>query len=148
VASPTSPNYEDVGLTNGVTVFYVVTAQDARFESVYSSEVAATPTAAPGVIPAEIRLEPDRLPAECLLSTCQTDDDDDDDDDDDPDPHAGSSGRRAGGGKRPRSIDPPTVRPGPGQARLVYHAILTWTATACPSLAPVRVGPGCRCSAE
>ena len=46
-------------LTNGVTVYYVVTALDARFESGYSAEVAATPTA-PRTIEAEVRYAPDR----------------------------------------------------------------------------------------
>ena len=65
VADVTEPEYLDPGLMNGVTVYYVVTALDARHESGYSSEVAATPQGA-SVVQAEIRLSPDAVDAECL----------------------------------------------------------------------------------
>jgi hypothetical protein len=73
VAAPVSPAYEDLGLTNGVTVYYVVTAQDGRFESAPSAEVAATPSAEPPFLAADVRIVPDRLRAECLFSRCATD---------------------------------------------------------------------------
>jgi hypothetical protein len=76
VAEVTATELEDVGLANGVTVYYVVTALDARFESAYSAEVAATPTPPPpGVVTAEVGYVPARLAAECLL--CRECDDDD-----------------------------------------------------------------------
>jgi fibronectin type 3 domain-containing protein len=44
----TDTTYSDIGLTNGVTYFYVLTATDTSAnESVYSSEVSATPQAGP-----------------------------------------------------------------------------------------------------
>jgi hypothetical protein len=77
VADVTALEFADLGLANGVTVYYVVTALDSRFESAYSTEVAATPTAPPpGVLTAEIEYSPASLRAECLL--CGECDDDDD----------------------------------------------------------------------
>jgi hypothetical protein len=101
-ATPT-PSFLDAGLPNDFTVRYVVTAVDARFESVYSAEVAATPTAPPpDVIPAEVRFTPATIDGECLVAECDDDrrdphdrpdlgvlprhgDDDDDDDDEEDD---------------------------------------------------------------
>ena len=40
--SPALPTFADAGLVNGITQYYVVTAVDLRFESPFSSEVAAT----------------------------------------------------------------------------------------------------------
>ena len=60
-----SPTSIDTGLANGVTVFYVVTALDAHFESARSGEVAATPR--PAVLAAQIRFTPSTIAAECLL---------------------------------------------------------------------------------
>jgi fibronectin type 3 domain-containing protein len=49
----TSASFEHTGLTNGVAVFYVVTASNAEGESAASNEVSATPDAgAPAVPPA------------------------------------------------------------------------------------------------
>ena len=49
IAAPTTAAYLDVGLTNGVTYYYVVSFVIAGSESVNSSEVNATPMAASGV---------------------------------------------------------------------------------------------------
>jgi hypothetical protein len=49
-----------------VTVYYVVTARDAQFESGYSNEAAATPQGS-GAIPAEVRLVPAEVQGECVL---------------------------------------------------------------------------------
>ena len=69
VAVVSAPALTDPGRTNGVTVYYVVAALDARFESDHSAEVAATPVAPPpAVIPAEVRLRPASISSECLLS--------------------------------------------------------------------------------
>jgi hypothetical protein len=65
IADVVAPSHEDAGLANGVTVYYVVTALDARFESGTSSEVAATPTGST-TLPAEVRLWPDEVAAGCL----------------------------------------------------------------------------------
>jgi len=43
IASPTTANYTDSGVTNGTTYFYVVSALNANGESANSSEVKATP---------------------------------------------------------------------------------------------------------
>jgi hypothetical protein len=59
------PRFRDTGRANGITVFYVVTATDARFESRPSAEVAATPQ--PGVLAAQVSLSPDALAGECLV---------------------------------------------------------------------------------
>ena len=76
VATTPTPSFVDLGLANGVTVRYVVTAVDARFESVYSAEVAATPTAPPpSIITAQVRFTPSAIEGACLVA----DDDDDDD---------------------------------------------------------------------
>jgi fibronectin type 3 domain-containing protein/flagellar hook assembly protein FlgD len=64
-ATVTALGFTDGGLANGVTVYYVVTALDARFESARSGEVAATPR--PPVMPAAIRFDPAVIDAECLL---------------------------------------------------------------------------------
>jgi subtilase family serine protease/flagellar hook assembly protein FlgD len=65
VATVDVPAFTDTGLANGVTVFYVVTALDARFESAHSGEVAATPR--PAILAAEVHVAPGSLPSECLL---------------------------------------------------------------------------------
>ena len=44
-SSPTSASFNDAGLTNGTTYFYVVTAVNAVGESANSSQASATPTA-------------------------------------------------------------------------------------------------------
>ncbi len=67
VASTTSPAFLDQGLANGITVYYVVTAADARAESAYSAEVAATPQA--GEVVAEVRYRPDTIAGACLLAS-------------------------------------------------------------------------------
>ena len=71
IGDTASAAFLDTGRTNGVTVFYVVTALDAAFESAYSSEAAATPRAN-SKLAAEIRFDPTEVAGECLL-----DDDDD-----------------------------------------------------------------------
>jgi hypothetical protein len=65
VADVTVPSYEDTGLANGVTVFYVVTAVDSQFESGFSGEAAATPQGT-SILEAEVRLRPAEVRAECL----------------------------------------------------------------------------------
>ncbi|HEY7510643.1 MAG TPA: hypothetical protein VIG50_10340, partial [Vicinamibacteria bacterium] len=65
VAGVAQPRFRDTGRANGITVFYVVTATDARFESRPSAEVAATPR--PGVLAAQVSLSPDALAGECLV---------------------------------------------------------------------------------
>ncbi|MBM3580457.1 MAG: hypothetical protein FJX37_00635 [Alphaproteobacteria bacterium] len=45
IASPTSANYTNTGLTNGTTYYYVVSAVNAGGESANSSQVYATPSA-------------------------------------------------------------------------------------------------------
>jgi CARDB/FlgD Ig-like domain/WD40-like Beta Propeller Repeat len=75
IAAVVQPSFDDLGLTNGTTYDYVVTATDARQESPYSNEAAARPEAS-GVLVAEVRYDPATIFAECLL-----DHDDDDDDD-------------------------------------------------------------------
>ena len=73
LATVTSPAHTDTGLANGVTVYYVVTAIDAHFESAHSGEVAATPR--PPVLGAQIRFTPTTIAAECLLGgACWNDD--------------------------------------------------------------------------
>jgi hypothetical protein len=68
VGSPSAPAFVDTGRTNGVTVYYAVTAIDAHFESARSAVVAATPTAPPPtVVAAEIRIDPASIGGECLL---------------------------------------------------------------------------------
>jgi endoglucanase len=47
VATPTTTAYTDTGLTNGVPYYYVVAAVDSAGASANSSQVSATPTAAP-----------------------------------------------------------------------------------------------------
>jgi cellulose 1,4-beta-cellobiosidase len=47
IASPTSTSYVDSGLTAGVTYYYVVSAVNSAGESGNSSQVSATPQAAP-----------------------------------------------------------------------------------------------------
>lgn len=44
IASPTSTNYTDTGLTNGTTYYYVVTAVNSGGESGNSNQASATPT--------------------------------------------------------------------------------------------------------
>lgn len=47
ITSPTTSSYSDTGVTNGTTYYYVVSAVNASGESANSSQVSATPTAAP-----------------------------------------------------------------------------------------------------
>lgn len=70
LATTTAPGHLDTAVTNGTTYHYVVTARDARFESGYSLEAAATPRAS-GVITAEVRIKPTTLSATCLLCRCK-----------------------------------------------------------------------------
>jgi hypothetical protein len=58
-------SYADVGLPNGETLYYVVTAVDATLESAPSAEVSATPNAQP--LTAEVALWPAVLDGECLV---------------------------------------------------------------------------------
>jgi fibronectin type 3 domain-containing protein len=51
VASPTSTSHTDMGLTNGDTYYYVVSAVNAGGESADSSQVSATPSATPPAPP-------------------------------------------------------------------------------------------------
>lgn len=53
VASPTATNYSDMGLTNGATYYYVVSASTSVGESANSSEVSATAQTAGRTIEAE-----------------------------------------------------------------------------------------------
>jgi hypothetical protein len=66
VAAVTVPAHDDLGLTNGVTYYYVVTARDARAESPWSNEAAARPEA-PAALAAEVRYDPAVIRGECLL---------------------------------------------------------------------------------
>jgi hypothetical protein len=92
------PAFDDIGLTNGVVYYYVVTATDARQESLPSDEAAARPEE-PLELVAEVVYDPSTLTAECLLARggghrgagsglgqttrrARHDDDDDDCDDD------------------------------------------------------------------
>jgi hypothetical protein len=59
--------YTDLGLTNGTTYFYVVTALDTQFESASSAEVAATPNAGPTSVPVDVRFDPWSIAGECLV---------------------------------------------------------------------------------
>jgi fibronectin type 3 domain-containing protein len=47
VSSPSTASYTDTGLTDGTTYYYVVTATSAAGESANSTQVSATPVAAP-----------------------------------------------------------------------------------------------------
>jgi hypothetical protein len=67
VGTTVLPELDDGGLTNSVVYYYVVTALDARQESLPSQEAAARPEA-PAVLVAEVRYEPSSLTAECLLA--------------------------------------------------------------------------------
>jgi subtilase family serine protease len=66
VAAAATNGHDDLGLTNGVTYYYVVTALDARAESDYSNEAAARPEA-PQALVAEVRYDPAVIRGECLL---------------------------------------------------------------------------------
>jgi hypothetical protein len=66
VADVVAPGYDDLGLTNNVTYYYVVTALDARAESGFSNEAAARPEA-PQALVAEVRYDPAVIRGECLL---------------------------------------------------------------------------------
>jgi hypothetical protein len=66
VAAVAARAFDDLGLTNGVTYYYVVTATDARAESGPSNEAAARPEA-PQALEAEVRYDPSVIRAECLL---------------------------------------------------------------------------------
>ena len=70
VAAVAAPGFDDLGLTNGVTYYYVVTATDARAESGPSNEAAARPEA-PQALVAEVRYDPAVIRAECLLPGLQ-----------------------------------------------------------------------------
>jgi hypothetical protein len=65
-AAAGAPGLDDLGLTNGVTYYYVVTATDARAESGQSNEAAARPEA-PATLLAEVRYDPAVIRGECLL---------------------------------------------------------------------------------
>jgi hypothetical protein len=67
VGSTSGPGFDDLGLTNGVVYYYVVTALDARHESPPSDEAAARPEE-PTTLEAEVDYIPSRLTAECLLA--------------------------------------------------------------------------------
>jgi fibronectin type 3 domain-containing protein len=54
IASQTSTNYTDTGLTNGTTYYYVVTASNSAGESGNSSEVSATPQATSTAAPTNL----------------------------------------------------------------------------------------------
>jgi subtilase family serine protease/fibronectin type 3 domain-containing protein len=126
-ATPT-PSFLDAGLPNDFTVRYVVTAVDAQFESVYSAEVAATPTAPPpAVIPAEIRFTPATIDGVCLVAEVDddrrdphrpgasllpnhADDDDDDDDEEDDCPRWIYATIELPAGVDPAAIEQSTVR--------------------------------------
>jgi hypothetical protein len=58
--------FDDIGLTNGVTYYYVVTALDAHHESPHSAEAAARPEAP--MIVVEVRYDPSTIEGECLLT--------------------------------------------------------------------------------
>jgi subtilase family serine protease/Tol biopolymer transport system component/flagellar hook assembly protein FlgD/fibronectin type 3 domain-containing protein len=66
IAAVPTNSHDDLGLTNGVTYYYVVTATDARAESGPSNEAAARPEA-PHALVAEVRFDPSSIRAECLL---------------------------------------------------------------------------------
>ena len=75
VAPTTVASFADTGLANGQTVYYVVTAVDAAFESDPSLEVAATPMAAP--LAAEVAFWPAVVDGECLACPQSPSDSDD-----------------------------------------------------------------------
>jgi subtilase family serine protease/flagellar hook assembly protein FlgD len=126
VTATATPSFLDTGLPNDITVRYVVTAVDARFESEYSAEVAATPTAPPpAVIPAEVRFTPATIDGACLVvevagdrpdpyqpaaSLLPNHDDDDDDDDDDGCPRWVYATIELPAGVNPGAIERSTVR--------------------------------------
>jgi len=66
MAAAAGPAFDDMGLTNGVTYYYVVTATDSRAESGPSNEAAARPEA-PQALRLEVRYDPAVIHAECLL---------------------------------------------------------------------------------
>jgi hypothetical protein len=66
VAATTTSAFDDVGLTNGVTYYYVVTAVDASNESAPSSEASARPEHPTHLI-AQVWYEPATIAAECLV---------------------------------------------------------------------------------
>ncbi len=69
VGSPSVNAFTDMGLTNGVTVYYVVTALDPHFESARSLEAAATPIAPPPTrLAAFVAYAPTSLEGECLFT--------------------------------------------------------------------------------
>ena len=84
VGTTPTPGFDDRGLVNGVTYYYVVTALDGRSESPRSNEAAARPEA-PAVLVAEVRFDPASIRGECLLPQCGRGRDDDDHDNDDRD---------------------------------------------------------------
>jgi hypothetical protein len=67
VAGVATLGYDDLGLSNGVTYYYVVKAADARSESEPSNEAAARPEA-PQALVAEVRYDPPVVRAECLVT--------------------------------------------------------------------------------
>ena len=64
VGSAVAPEFDDTGLPNGSTVYYVVTAVDASLEGLPSQEIAATPTAGPVAV--DVAFWPAVLDGECL----------------------------------------------------------------------------------
>ena len=71
VGVATTPAFDDLGLVDGVTYYYVVTATDAHNESAPSAEAAARPETPPALV-AEVRYDPSSIRAECLLPGRQT----------------------------------------------------------------------------
>lgn len=66
IASPTTASYTDTGVTNGTTYYYVVSAVNSGGESNNSTQVSATPVAAPPATPTDLTAEADN--AQAILS--------------------------------------------------------------------------------
>lgn len=58
VSSPTATSYTDTGLTNGTTYYYVISAANSYGQSANSTQVSATPIAAPPPVPAGLIAAP------------------------------------------------------------------------------------------